>query len=399
MPTISHDTLANVYFRLRWHSDHVTHEDGFYAQNLNLWRDYFPGGLEKHLEGMAPGQTRTVELNAKHQPVPVPHLIQKVERACFKSRFATCLPREGRFYPQGFLCALPGIFPQNIKPFRISHLDEQHFTADLNHPLAGVPLTLEITALEVWKKIAELGGSSRDWLDSILDGPGIKARHGHNVTVFFDAEPLERSEAQPDSRFYETVRKVSHVDSKARELITKTYADLLPGRTRILDLMSSYESHLPDGLRAEVTGLGMNAEEMAANPALTRHVVHDLNTDPALPFGDESFDAVICALSVDYMTRPHAVFREIARVLTPGAPCVMVVSNRWFPNQATNLWTEMHEFERVGFIVECYLQTGQFEQLRTRSERGWPRPQDARDRYYPAIQHSDPVHVVWGTRR
>jgi SAM-dependent methyltransferase len=195
------------------------------------------------------------------------------------------------------------------------------------------------------------------------------------------------------------VRKVSHVDSKARELITKAYADILPGRTRILDLMSSYESHLPEGLRAEVTGLGMNAEEMAANPALTRHVVHDINADPALPFDDGSFDAVICALSVDYMTRPHAVFREIARVLTPGAPCIMVVSNRWFPNQATNLWTEMHEFERVGFIVECYLQTDQFEQLRTRSERGWPRPQDARDRYYPAIQHSDPVHVAWGTRR
>ena len=62
----------------------------------------------------------------------------------------------------------------------------------------------------------------------------------------------------------------------------------------------------------------MNAAELAANPALAEHVVHDLNVDPALPFADASFDDVTCCVSVDYLVRPVEVFGEVARVLRPG---------------------------------------------------------------------------------
>lgn len=197
-----------------------------------------------------------------------------------------------------------------------------------------------------------------------------------------------------DAAFYSTPRKVAHVDSQARAVIEGIYASLLTGKKRILDLMAGWQSHLPHGVTA--SGLGMNAEELADNPALSTFLVHDLNANPVLPYGEGSFDAVVCSLSVEYLTRPVDVFREVARVLEPGGLCVMVFSHRWFPDQAVRIWTELHEFERVAMVAQMFRLSGRFQGLHTLSERGWPRPMDARDRYYPMIQHSDPVHAVWG---
>ena len=99
--------------------------------------------------------------------------------------------------------------------------------------------------------------------------------------------------------------------------------------------MSSWVSHYPDDLESErVAGLGMNAEELAENPQLTEWVVHDLNADPVLPYGDGEFDVVTIAVSVQYLTRPLEVFREIGRVLRPGGGCIVSFSNRCFPTKA-----------------------------------------------------------------
>ena len=106
--------------------------------------------------------------------------------------------------------------------------------------------------------------------------------------------------------------------------------------------MSSWVSHYPDDLESErVAGLGMNAEELAENPQLTEWVVHDLNADPVLPFGDGEFDVVTIAVSVQYLTRPLEVFREIGRVLRPGGGCIVSFSNRCFPTKAVRLWQGM----------------------------------------------------------
>jgi hypothetical protein len=37
----------------------------------------------------------------------------------------------------------------------------------------------------------------------------------------------------------------------------------------------------------------MNAEELGDNPQLTKSVVHDINRDPRLPFGDREFDGAM----------------------------------------------------------------------------------------------------------
>lgn len=129
---------------------------------------------------------------------------------------------------------------------------------------------------------------------------------------------------------------------------------------------------------------------------LTGSVVHDLNRDPLLPFPDAAFDAVVCTVSVEYLIRPHGVFAEVARVLDLGGRFIVTFSNRWFPPKAIRIWPELHEFERLGLVLEYFRHSGRFRQLETWSLKGLPRPPD--DKYADRITESDPIYAVWGTR-
>jgi len=131
----------------------------------------------------------------------------------------------------------------------------------------------------------------------------------------------------------------------------------------------------------EVIGLGMNDLELQSNPILSGWVVHDLNTSPEFSGsfgslqqgsaatrdeagirsgfgsgsgsrgeeeeggggggggGGEPFDAVICNVSIDYLTRPLDVMGSIGKVLEPGGSAYMAVSNRCFPTKVSLKWS------------------------------------------------------------
>jgi SAM-dependent methyltransferase len=135
---------------------------------------------------------------------------------------------------------------------------------------------------------------------------------------------------------------------------------------------------------------------MQNNPQLTDYVVHDLNMDPRLPFDDQTFDAVICTVSVEYLIHPFNVFIDLARVLKPGGCLIHTFSNRWFPPKAIRVWSELSEFERMGLVLEYFLGSGSYRDLKTYSARGGSRPET--DRHYPEILTGDPVYAVWGDR-
>jgi SAM-dependent methyltransferase len=163
---------------------------------------------------------------------------------------------------------------------------------------------------------------------------------------------------------------------------------------RLLDLMSSWVSHLPQvPADLAVTGLGMNAEELAANPRLAQRRVHDLNADPRLPFADGSFDLVLCAASVEYLTRPRTVFAEARRVLKPGGRFVVTFSDRWFPPKAIRVWAELHPYERLGMVLWLLREAG-FADLHSETLRGLKRPED--DKYAAERDYSDPLFAAWG---
>ncbi len=156
------------------------------------------------------------------------------------------------------------------------------------------------------------------------------------------AAAFDKEDPSPDAEFYDFPRFVTHIDDGAISAVTAIYRAVLPPGGAVLDLMSSWVSHLPEDIGyGDVVGLGMNAEELARNPRLTRWLVQDLNIDPALPFGEQTFDAACICVSVQYLQRPVEVFRDILRVLRPGSPLVVTFSNRCFPTKAVRIWQRM----------------------------------------------------------
>jgi SAM-dependent methyltransferase len=192
-----------------------------------------------------------------------------------------------------------------------------------------------------------------------------------------------RIDEEDDAAFYEPARLVTHIDDNAIRVLTGLYREILPAGGVLLDLMSSWASHLPSDIRyAEVIGHGMNAEELAANPRLTRRFVQNLNRDPALPLDDSSVDAVMICVSVQYLQQPVAVLREAARVLRPGAPVVISFSNRCFWTKAVAVWRGLDDAGH-GRLVELYLRTAGFATIETR--RLAPYIEDEQDPMYAVI--------------
>jgi SAM-dependent methyltransferase len=174
-------------------------------------------------------------------------------------------------------------------------------------------------------------------------------------------DPFDRLDPSDDALFYSVARKVVHLEPGAIEALRAVYAERFSAGATVLDLMSSWRSHLPDGL-SRVVGLGMNAEEMAANPQLDEWVVHDVNREPRLPFPVGSFDAVACAVSVQYLVHPFEVFSDVRRVLAPGGPVVVSFSNRCFPTKAVALWLTADDDDHR-LIVRGYLERSGFVEV------------------------------------
>ena len=196
---------------------------------------------------------------------------------------------------------------------------------------------------------------------------------------------LTRLDDTPDAAFYGMPRLVTHLDAPSLAALTAFYAQQLAAGQDVLDLMSSWISHLPPGLAlGHVAGLGMNGTELAANPRLAEQVVQDLNADPRLPWPDGRFDAVLNALSIQYLTRPLEVYAQVARVLRPGGIAIIAHSHRCFPTKAVRAFRDCSPTDRLRLCRHYLDQTGAFgpAQLVDRS------PPDA-----------DPLWIVFARRR
>ncbi len=178
---------------------------------------------------------------------------------------------------------------------------------------------------------------------------------------------FDKLDPTPDPVFYEQPRFVTHIDDGAIAAVTGIYRDVLPRGGDLLDLMSSWVSHLPPGIDyASVVGHGMNAAELAANPRLTSWFLQDLNAEPELPLPDASFDAATLCVSVQYLQRPVTVFTAVRRVLRPGAPFVVTFSNRCFPTKAVAIWQVLDGPNQQALVL-AYLQAAGFTRLSSSS--------------------------------
>jgi SAM-dependent methyltransferase len=190
----------------------------------------------------------------------------------------------------------------------------------------------------------------------------------------FEAKAFTRDDESPDDQFYVQPRFVEHIDGAAIADVERLHRERLPAGGEILDLMSSWVSHLPAGVAyARVAGLGMNAAELVRNPRLDAFVVHDLNASPALPFPAASFDAATICVSIQYLTDPVAVLRDLARVVRPGGLAIVTFSNRCFPTKAVAIWQALDDRGHVTLVSKYFELAGwrSIEQVTSP-----PRPQD-----------------------
>lgn len=207
-------------------------------------------------------------------------------------------------------------------------------------------------------------------------------------TEMMDSDPFpagffDRADPSPDGEFYSWPRLVTHIDDAAVAAVGALYEELGVAGD-VLDLMGSWVSHfrVPP---TRLTVLGMNAQELGANPIASATVVHDLNTNPRLPFPDSSFDAAVCCVSVDYLTRPVEVFAEVARALHFGGVFVCTFSNRCFPTKAIRGWLYSNDEQHCEIVKDYFRLAGR-----------WSEPQS--ERRTPRFHPGDPLLAVWAYR-
>ncbi len=202
----------------------------------------------------------------------------------------------------------------------------------------------------------------------------------------FKPEHFAREDSGDDELFYLQPRLVKHIDEPACAALTDYYARALPTGGDILDLMSSYASHLPaEAVYGRVVGLGMNMRELEENEQLSERHVHNLNTHPVMPFAERTFDACILAVSVQYLTRPVEVFSDVVRVLKPDAILAISFSNRMFATKAVALWRSISDADHAR-LLQIYLRAAGGYQNLTFEDLS------------PAPGKSDPIYLVSARR-
>jgi SAM-dependent methyltransferase len=368
--------------RLEWRSEQATHVDRMLVR---------PAALHGDGRWLAAGETARLDGDASLDPAPwcQPRGLAVVEVA----RSGLRLPPDlvaGRHYPCGmFGHALDA--PRDPRPVRLVADDgDGRLRVDPNHPLAATPARMVLAA-----STGTAAPALR--LAELFSGPGLQRQPANPRDCYFVAGALSRADEAADVAFHARARLTQHLDARCRAELAAIHGRLLQPGMRALDLMASIDSHLPQDLHGlTLAGLGMNPEELAANPRLAERVVQDLNGCPVLPWPDASFDAVLNTAAIEYLVRPADVLAEVRRVLKPGGLFCVAFSDRWFPSKAIAVWSRLHDFERMGLVLSLFHQAA-FGDLYTESLRGAARPAD--DRYFAAREFSDPLFLVRGRKR
>ena len=166
-------------------------------------------------------------------------------------------------------------------------------------------------------------------------------------------------DSENDAIFYRDPRFVHHLDGAFRQRLTKLYREKIPPCATVLDLMSSWVSHLPDEIHYErVIGHGLNAQELAANPRLDSNWIQNLNIDQTLPLPDAFVDTTLIVAGWQYLQYPEAIAAELLRITRPSGQVIVSFSNRMFFTKAPQIWTDADDREHLDYVANVLTAQG-----------------------------------------
>ena len=196
--------------------------------------------------------------------------------------------------------------------------------------------------------------------DQASDGEGIDDSDDH---YGLPGAWFVCADESADEDFYQVPRLVAHVDEGTLAALTEFYLSFIPAKADVLDLMSSWISHLPtDVSLGRVVGLGMNADELAANEQLDEWSVQNLNQQPTLPYDHDSFDIALIVVSIQYLRRPIDVLLSVHNVLREGGSIAIAMSHRLFPTKAIAAFQSLTVEDRMS-LVRYYLDKAGFQDI------------------------------------
>ncbi len=370
---------------IRWQGQDAAFADSHIVANFRPGFDRLPQSLVPELRNSMPGDRlrQTFEPGELLEPYR-PELRQRLSRECFRLPEPAMNTGIGRFHPVAWFQGLE--LPSDTKPAycRIIDLDDRQIAIDLNHPLAGKDIELELHILGRNKMPPTPGTPPKD-LTALLcnNGPGMQDRLPQRETDFDDRQPLPRLDEGDDAAFFAEPSLEPYWSRAALEQVSRLYRRLLqPGR-RVLDLMAGVHSPLQEaGIKSlSVSCAGLNAVELDRNPVCSERRALNVNRDLPLPWPERHFDAVLIHAAIEYVTRPDDLFDELHRVLQPGGRLVITFSNRWVEEKVVRLWTGLQDFERHGLLLSWLRRQGGFTDCRGCSIRDLP-------------EGAEPMHAV-----
>ena len=168
-----------------------------------------------------------------------------------------------------------------------------------------------------------------------------------------------KSDISDDEIFYQQPRFVHHLSDSFRNRLTSLYSEYLLNHHIILDLMSSWVSHLPTNISyKKVIGHGMNEAELSSNERLDKFFVQNLNKKQNMPIEDSSVDVGLIVAGWQYLQYPEKVSLELSRVIKSDSLLIISFTNRAFWTKAPNIWTYSSEEKRIEYVTSVLTSNG-----------------------------------------
>ena len=172
-------------------------------------------------------------------------------------------------------------------------------------------------------------------------------------------EERDKIDDSDDQIFYQNPRYVNHLSFSFRNRLTNLYSKYLYSNNVILDLMSSWVSHLPTNTKyKKIIGHGMNESELRANKRLDSFWVQNLNKIQILPIEDSSVDTGLIVAGWQYLQYPEKISLELSRIIKKDSLLIISFSNRAFWTKSPNIWTNSSEEGRIEYVKKVISSNG-----------------------------------------